>query len=111
MAIERGGFVSILGPSGCGKSTLLMMIAGLIPVSSGRIAINGAPVQGPRRETSLVFQTPTLFPWRTVIDNVLFPIEVFKGDLVPAERDAVKLLGGCTLDVYLKRVSLIPLEV
>jgi NitT/TauT family transport system ATP-binding protein len=92
VAIERGGFVSILGPSGCGKSTLLMMIAGLIPVSSGRIAINGAPVQGPRRETSLVFQTPTLFPWRTVIDNVLFPIEVFKGDLVAAERDAVKLL-------------------
>jgi NitT/TauT family transport system ATP-binding protein len=92
VAIERGGFVSILGPSGCGKSTLLMMIAGLIPVSSGRIAINGASVQGPRRETSLVFQTPTLFPWRTVIDNVLFPIEIFKGDLVAAECDAVKLL-------------------
>src|SRR5215813_8298085 len=76
LGIARAGFVSILGPSGCGKSTLLMMLAGLVPTSSGQIVVNGQRVEGPRRETSLLFQTPTLFPWRTVLDNVLFPIEI-----------------------------------
>ena len=78
--VERGGFLSVLGPSGCGKSTLLMMLAGLIPATSGMIDIGGAPVTGPRRETSVVFQIPALFPWRSVLSNVLFPIEIFKGD-------------------------------
>jgi NitT/TauT family transport system ATP-binding protein len=91
-SIDRGGFVSVLGPSGCGKSTLLMIIAGLIPATSGRITINAHPVHGPQRETSVVFQTPTLFPWRTVIANVLFPIEIFKGDRRSAQGEAIKLL-------------------
>ena len=56
--VDRGGFVSILGPSGCGKSTLLMMLAGIVPATSGRIAINGETIDRPSREISLVFQTP-----------------------------------------------------
>ena len=90
--VERGGFLSILGPSGCGKSTLLMMVAGLLPVTSGSISISGLPVDAPRRETSLVFQAPVLFPWRSVISNVLFPIEIFKRDRKFYYDEAVKLL-------------------
>jgi NitT/TauT family transport system ATP-binding protein len=71
-------FVSILGPSGCGKSTLLMMIAGLIERTEGQILIDGEPVTGPRREVGIVFQQPVLLPWRTVLDNVLLPIELLK---------------------------------
>jgi NitT/TauT family transport system ATP-binding protein len=91
-AIERAGFVSILGPSGCGKSTLLMMLAGIIPTTIGQIVVDGRPVSGPRRETSLVFQTPALFPWRTVLSNVLFPIEIFNGDRKAALAEGLKLL-------------------
>lgn len=76
--VRRGEFISILGPSGCGKSTLLSLIAGLFPPKAGRIEIGGKPVTGPRRETSMVFQTPVLFPWRTVLSNVLFPVEVLR---------------------------------
>jgi len=92
LVVERGGFISILGPSGCGKSTLLMMIAGIIPLTAGQIMINGCPVAGPQRATSVVFQTPVLFPWRTVLSNVLFPIEIFKLDRAAYESEALKLL-------------------
>jgi NitT/TauT family transport system ATP-binding protein len=77
-ALATGEFLSVLGPSGCGKSTLLMMVAGLIEPSAGEIAIDGMPVRGPRREIGIVFQSPVLLPWRTIIDNVLFPIEMLK---------------------------------
>jgi NitT/TauT family transport system ATP-binding protein len=77
-ALTAGEFVSLLGPSGCGKSTLLMMIAGLISPSAGKITVGGAPVRGPRREIGIVFQSPVLLPWRSIIDNVLFPIEMLK---------------------------------
>ena len=77
-ALIAGEFVSVLGPSGCGKSTLLMMIAGLISPSAGKITVGGSPVRGPRREIGIVFQSPVLLPWRSIIDNVLFPIEMLK---------------------------------
>lgn len=76
--IDDGEFLSILGPSGCGKSTLLMMIAGLMPPTAGEICLYGSPVTGPRRDVGVVFQTPVLLPWRTVVDNVLFPIEMLR---------------------------------
>jgi len=69
-------FCSVLGPSGCGKSTLLMMIAGLYPTSSGRVFINDTLVNGPYTELGIVFQRDVLLDWRTVLDNVLLPIEV-----------------------------------
>src|SRR6266851_8579512 len=71
-------FISILGHSGCGKSTLLMMLAGLEPVSSGSIEIAGQPVRTPRRDVGIIFQDPTLLPWKSAIENVLFPIEIFR---------------------------------
>ena len=75
-AIARGDFVSILGPSGCGKSTLMLMVAGLESASAGRITLDGAEVRTPQIEAGMMFQDPTLLPWRSVLDNVLFPIEM-----------------------------------
>jgi len=74
--VAEGEFVAILGPSGCGKSTLLMMCGGLETASSGRIAIAGTEVSGPRDSVGIMFQDPTLLPWMTVLDNVLFPIRI-----------------------------------
>jgi NitT/TauT family transport system ATP-binding protein len=73
--IADGEFVSLLGPSGCGKSTLLRILAGLLPASSGRIAIDGRELRGPGPERAMVFQDYALFPWMTVLDNVAFGLE------------------------------------
>ena len=76
--VAQGEFLTLLGPSGCGKSTLLTMIAGLLAPSRGTIAVDGAPVQGPRRDVGIVFQSPVLLPWRTVLGNVLLPVEMLR---------------------------------
>jgi len=75
-AAEEGSFVSLVGPSGCGKSTLLRIIAGLRPVTSGTVSVNGAKVASPIAEVGMVFQAPVLLKWRTIIDNVLLPAEL-----------------------------------
>jgi len=77
LTVEQGEFVSIVGPSGCGKSTLLQIVAGLIPSSGGQILLKGRPVTTPPPEAVYVFQqyNRSLFPWRTVIDNVAFAVE------------------------------------
>ncbi len=90
--VRDGEFVSLLGPSGCGKSTLLTMIAGLTPVTDGQIRLGGTVVTGPRRETGVVFQSPVLLPWRTVLDNVLFPAELLKLPRAPLRARAIELL-------------------
>jgi NitT/TauT family transport system ATP-binding protein len=74
--LGRGEFVSIVGPSGCGKSTLLMLIAGLIPVTSGEIVIQGERVRRPYTDLGVVFQQDALLAWRSVLDNVLLQIDV-----------------------------------
>lgn len=86
-----GEFVSLLGPSGCGKSTLLMLIAGLEQPSAGRIIVNGSPVEGPRQDIGVIFQEPTLLPWRSALDNVLFSIEMMRRP-VHAYRDRAAAL-------------------
>ena len=73
--IEPGEFVALLGPSGCGKSTLLRLVAGLEPPSAGRLLADGEAVAGPDPSRLMVFQDPTLFPWRTVRDNVALGLE------------------------------------
>ncbi|BDG10774.1 ABC transporter ATP-binding protein [Anaeromyxobacter paludicola] len=75
LQVAKGEFLALLGPSGCGKSTLLHAIAGLVPVN-GTIAVSGARVEGPGLERAIVFQDYALFPWRTVLDNVAFGLEV-----------------------------------
>ena len=77
--IEAGEFVSIVGPSGCGKSTLLKIMAGLLDYTAGTISISGKPVTGPSPDNGLVFQQPNLLPWKTIAQNVAFPVEIQKG--------------------------------
>ncbi len=73
-------FVTLVGPSGCGKTTLLKMLAGLVAPSSGTIALDGHAVTGPSPRVGLVFQSPVLMPWRTVLENVLLPVEILRLD-------------------------------
>ncbi len=75
LAIEPGEFVALLGPSGCGKSTLLRLVAGLEPPRSGFLREDGTCIRGPHPSRVVVFQDPTLFPWRTVWDNVALGLE------------------------------------
>jgi NitT/TauT family transport system ATP-binding protein len=76
LAISPGEFVSVVGPSGCGKSTLLRMIVGLVPVSAGAISVFGKAVHGPVTDCGIVFQQPTLLEWRSVLENVLFNVDM-----------------------------------
>ena len=75
-AVRKGEFVTVVGPSGCGKSTLLRILAGLERASSGRVLLGGRAVSGPTRDVGVVFQSPVLLPWRTVLQNVLVPAQV-----------------------------------
>ena len=68
-------FVSVVGPSGCGKSTLLKLVAGLEDATSGRLVVDGKPLQGPPDRLGVVFQRDVLLDWRTILDNVLLSIE------------------------------------
>jgi NitT/TauT family transport system ATP-binding protein len=74
-SVKPGEFVALLGPSGCGKSTLLRLVAGLEPPRSGNLRENGEPITGPFPSRVVVFQDPTLFPWRTVWDNIALGLE------------------------------------
>ena len=76
LELARGEFAAVVGPSGCGKSTLLRVIAGLLPASSGAVRVNGNSVSGPQTDLGVVFQSPVLLEWRTVLDNVLVQLEL-----------------------------------
>ena len=69
--ISKEEFLAITGKSGCGKSTLLKIMSGLLSPSEGSVILSGKPVTGPRRDIGMMFQQPTLFPWRTSIENVV----------------------------------------
>ena len=86
--VGSGEFVSIVGPSGCGKSTLLSLIAGLVPVTEGRISLDGQPVEGVNQRLGFVFQRDALFPWKTVAQNVGLPL-LFRGVDAAATRPRV----------------------
>ena len=74
--VKEGEFIAIVGPSGCGKSTLLKILAGLLPPSKGEAFLRGTPISGPRRDIGVVFQSPVLLPWRSILENVLLPVAV-----------------------------------
>ena len=90
--IDEGDFVSLVGPSGCGKSTLMSMIGGLETPTGGRILVGGTPITAPRRDFGYVFQDPTLLPWKSVLDNLLFPIRTQKRVVADYLGEAERLL-------------------
>ena len=85
LAVFEGELVSIVGPSGCGKSTFLNAVDGLIQVTSGAILVNGRAVDGPGPDRAMVFQHDSLFPWRTVLENVMYGLDL-QGRLARTER-------------------------
>jgi NitT/TauT family transport system ATP-binding protein len=100
LEVAPGTFCSIVGPSGCGKSTLLMMIAGLSTPTSGTIRVDDAAVSGPVPGVGMVFQKDVLLEWRTVIDNVLLPIEVKRLPVKDYREKALALLDLVNLRGY-----------
>jgi NitT/TauT family transport system ATP-binding protein len=97
---RKGEFVSLIGPSGCGKSTLLRLAAGLIPTTSGRIAVNGTEVVDPRQDVALMFQKPTLLPWQTALQNALLPRKLQGKADRAAEEEAYGLLATVGLEGF-----------
>jgi NitT/TauT family transport system ATP-binding protein len=99
-SIAEGEFVSILGPSGCGKSTLLYMVGGFVPPSSGQIRVAGQVVTGPGTDRGPVFQEFALFPWKTVLENVMYGLRVQKVPAAQASERARELLALVNLSAY-----------
>ena len=84
--VKENDFVTILGPSGCGKSTMLRIVAGLDHATSGRVLLDGAPVEGPGADRGMVFQSYTLFPWLTIEQNIRFGLRE-RGMLESAQKE------------------------
>jgi NitT/TauT family transport system ATP-binding protein len=94
--VQAGNFVSIVGPSGCGKSTLLKIVSGLLAPSSGTVTVHGEPVRAPLENVGMVFQAPILLKWRSVIGNILLPVEFARLDIpshTERTRTLIKLVG------------------
>lgn len=83
--VEKGEFIAVVGPSGCGKSTLMRLVSGLWPATDGNVVVAGEEVDRPLSLVGMAFQNPTLLPWRTILDNVMLPLEV-----VPEHRKRLR---------------------
>jgi NitT/TauT family transport system ATP-binding protein len=90
--VGEGEFISLVGPSGCGKSTLLKLAGGLIEPTAGSVTIGGEPAREGRPEIGIMFQSAVLLPWRTVIENVLLPTQIFGLDKRESRRRAHEIL-------------------
>ena len=102
--VADGEFVAVVGRSGCGKSTLLRLVAGLLPVTGGTVTVAGSPVTKPRRDIAMQFQRPALLPWRSVLDNVLLPVEVYGWKKAAHRARALDLLAMAGLEGFEKRL-------
>jgi NitT/TauT family transport system ATP-binding protein len=101
--VADGEFVAVVGPSGCGKSTLMRLVTGLWPPTAGTVIVDGSEVDGPLSIAGMAFQNPTLLPWRSIMDNVMLPLEVVqphrrqlrarRGHYERKARDLLKLVG------------------
>ncbi|MSP44302.1 MAG: ABC transporter ATP-binding protein [Xanthobacteraceae bacterium] len=94
--VMPGEFVSVIGPSGCGKSTLFNVMGGLLDGYDGRVTVGGDTVRGPHASVGMIFQEESTFPWRTVVDNVAFPLEIAgmpKAERIERARHFVDLVG------------------
>jgi NitT/TauT family transport system ATP-binding protein len=97
LSVARGEFVCLLGPSGCGKTTFLNAVAGFLPISAGELALHGMPIGRPGPDRAMVFQQPGLLPWRDVLHNVTFGLEMsgrMKGRQAAAHAGALLELVG-----------------
>jgi NitT/TauT family transport system ATP-binding protein len=104
LEVGDGEFVAVVGRSGCGKSTMLRLIAGLLPASAGEITVSGERVTAPRRDIAMMFQRPALLPWRTVLDNVLLPVQIYGWRKSGHRRRALDLLELAGLGGFEKRM-------
>jgi NitT/TauT family transport system ATP-binding protein len=102
--VADGEFVAILGRSGCGKSTLLRLISGLLPTTAGEVTVSGERVTKPRRDIAMMFQQPALLPWRSVLDNVLLPAQIFGWRKAAHRQRAYELLELTGLSGFEKRM-------
>jgi NitT/TauT family transport system ATP-binding protein len=94
--VMPGEFLSVIGPSGCGKSTLFNVMGGLLDGYDGRVSVAGETVRGPHPSIGMIFQEESTFPWRTVIDNVAFPLEIAgmaKAERIERGRHFINLVG------------------
>ena len=95
-SVRPGEFLSIIGPSGCGKSTLFNVIGGLLGHTEGNVSVAGETINGPHKSIGMVFQEESTFPWRSVTDNVAFPLELTgmaKAERIERARHFIKLVG------------------
>jgi NitT/TauT family transport system ATP-binding protein len=98
--IRAAEFISIVGPSGCGKTTLLKILAGILERSAGEVVMQGRRLRGPSRAIGVVFQAPVLLPWRTVLGNVMVPVEVQRRDRAEFEARARQLIATVGLSGF-----------
>lgn len=98
--VEPGELISMVGPSGCGKSTILRMVAGLIPRTSGSLRVHGHEITEPRPDAAVMFQTPTLLPWKTALQNVLLPMKLAGRLDSTARHKAKELLEMLSLQEF-----------
>ncbi|MEM9248706.1 MAG: ABC transporter ATP-binding protein [Pseudomonadota bacterium] len=87
VSVREGGFCAVVGPSGCGKSTLTRLIAGLMIPDEGNVWLHGEPVRGPRSSVGMAFQNPVLLEWRSILQNVLLPLEIVPTKLSKKEQE------------------------
>jgi len=102
-SVKEGEFVAVVGPSGCGKSTLLKILAGLLPPSKGEAFLRGTPINGPRHDIGVVFQSPVLLPWRSILENVLLPVDVQRLAGDRHRKVALELLNLVGLQEFAQR--------
>ncbi|PWJ82359.1 NitT/TauT family transport system ATP-binding protein [Pseudaminobacter salicylatoxidans] len=100
LTFEENEFVALLGPSGCGKTTLLKIVSGLLSRTTGSVRVGGREVAGPYSDYGFVFQTPSLMPWRSVLQNVLFPMEILGKRDAAAQQRAEQLLDLTGLHAF-----------
>ena len=96
LEVKEGEFLSLLGPSGCGKSTALNIMGGLLDASEGTVTFDGKPLVEPSRAIGMMFQQAVMFPWRTTIENILLPVEIFgekKKDFIPKADELLEMVG------------------
>lgn len=86
LSVPQGEFCAVVGPSGCGKSTLTRLVAGLMRPDEGEVILQGEPVKSPRKTVGMAFQNPVMLEWRTILQNVILPLEIVAPSMPKAKR-------------------------